>query len=353
MCRVGRRYGHGVSILALVLRLVGVSLLVGCSAEAERTTPSPAPTGMVWIPGGEFAMGSDEPDAAPDERPVHRVRVTGFWLDATEVTNAQFGAFVAATGHVTTAERPIDPAALSAQLPPGSPLPPPEALRPGSLVFRIPRDPAVRACMDWPTWWAFAAGADWRHPDGPGSDLIGREDHPVLHVSHDDACAYAAWAGKRLPTEAEWEYAARGGLTGRRYAWGDERDPDGACLANIWQGLFPERDDGTDGFRGTAPVGRFAPNGYGLFDMAGNVWEWTADWYRPDTYRTRNGVSVDPRGPTASFDPDEPFAPKRVTRGGSYLCSDVYCRGYRPAARMKTSPDTSLQHTGFRCARDR
>ena len=298
-------------------------------------------------------MGSDDPDAASDERPVHRVSLRGFWLDATEVTNAQFGAFVAATGYVTTAEQPIDRAALAAQLPPGAELPPAEALLPGSLVFRIPTDPAVRACMEWQTWWAFVPGACWRRPTGPGSDLAGREQHPVVHVSHDDARAFATWARKRLPTEAEWERAARGGLERQRYTWGDVRDPDGACVANIWQGEFPQQDDGLDGFRGTAPVGSFAPNGFGLFDMSGNVWEWTADWYRPDTYRRRGSrLAVDPSGPSASFDPDEPTAQKRVTRGGSYLCSDVYCIGYRPSARMKTSPDTSLLHTGFRCARD-
>lgn len=308
---------------------------------------------MVWIPGGEFAMGSDDADAAADERPLHRVSVRGFWLDATEVTNAQFGAFVAATGYVTTAEQPIDRAALAAQLPPGAELPPPEALQPGSLLFQIPTDPAVRACMEWQRWWVFVPGASWRHPAGPGSDLAGREQHPVVHVSHDDARAFATWAGKRLPTEAEWERAARGGLARQRYVWGDARDPDGGCAANIWQGEFPHQDDGVDGFRGTAPVGSFAANGFGLFDMSGNVWEWTADWYRPDTYRRRAAtLAVDPQGPTASFDPDEPWAPKRVTRGGSYLCSDVYCLGYRPSARMKTSPDTSLLHTGFRCARD-
>ena len=303
---------------------------------------------MVWLPGGEFDMGSDADDSQADERPVHRVRVSGFFIDATEVTNAQFRAFVAATGYVTTAERKPDVAEIMKQVPPDTPPPRAEDLVPGALVFVRPH--AADLARDWRAWWRWQPGADWKHPAGPGSDIAGRDAHPVVQVSWDDAVAFARWSAKRLPTEAEWEYAARGGLERKVYGWGDEKDV--ACKrANIWQGPFPVANSGADGYVTTAPVGSFAPNGFGLHDMAGNVWEWVADWYRPDTYARRGGAGVvnDPQGPAESHDPQEPGAPKRVTRGGSYLCSDVYCIGYRPSARMKTSPDTALCHTGFRC----
>jgi len=308
---------------------------------------------MVWIPGGEFTMGSDAEDAQPDERPSHRVRVHGFFMDVTEVTNAQFAAFVAATGHVTTAERPPQLGELMQQLPAGTQPPPADLLVPGSLVFEPP--PSATLDMHPHTWWRYVPGADWRHPTGPGSSIAGKDDHPVVHVSHDDALAYALWAGKRLPTEAEWEWAARGGLDRRHYVWGDARQPRGRehPPANLWDGDFPRRNLLRDGFATTAPVRSFPANGYGLYDMAGNVWEWCADWYRADTYAARAGNApvVDPVGPVASHDPDEPTVPKRVSRGGSYLCSDVYCCGFRPSARMKSSPDTGLCHTGFRCVR--
>jgi formylglycine-generating enzyme required for sulfatase activity len=338
------------------LTLVLLSALVpaaGCREETPAAAAAPAPPpGMVWIPGGEFDMGSAAPGALDDERPVHRVRVSGFWLDAAEVTNAEFSAFVAATGHVTTAEQVPDARALLEQLPPGAAPPPAAELRAGSLVFA----PAASATLDdhAHSWWRFVPGADWRHPEGPGSDLAGREQHPVVHVSWFDAEAYARWANKRLPTEAEWEYAARGGLAGATYVWG-EAPPDGTTVspANIWQGSFPRENSAADRFAGTAPVRSFAANGYGVFDMAGNVWEWCADWYRPDAYAaaTAGATAIDPTGPSDSLDPLEPTVKKRVQRGGSYLCSDVYCTGYRPSARMKCSPDTSLCHTGFRCAR--
>lgn len=305
---------------------------------------------MVLIPAGEFTMGSTDRDAKPDEQPRHRVRISAFLLDATEVTNAQFRAFVAATGYVTTAERAPDAAEILKQMPPGTPAPPPETLVPGSLVYT----PSLQSQLgDNPhSWWRFVPGADWRHPRGPGSSIAGLDDHPVVHVSYDDATAYARWAGKRLPTEAEWEYAARGGLDGKPYVWGEQRLPAGGEPANIWQGDFPRENLRRDGYEATAPVRSFAANGYGLHDMSGNVWEWVADWYRPDTYAQRaKDVAQDPVGPDSSLDPNEPTIPKRITRGGSFLCSDVYCTGYRPSARMKTSPDTSLCHTGFRCAR--
>jgi sulfatase modifying factor 1 len=312
----------------------------GAAPEPASIESPKAPPGMVWIRGGEFTMGSD--DGLADERPPHRVRVSGFFLDATEVTNAQFRAFVEATGHVTTAERAPTAEEILAQSPPGTPPPAKELLVAGSLVF----DPRME--NGW--WWKWQPGASWRKPDGVHELTPEMDAHPVVQVSWDDAVAYAKWAGKRLPTEAEWEYAARGGLDAQRYAWGAEKHPGGAQMANIWQGEFPGTNTNADGFGRTAPVRSFAPNGYGLFDMAGNVWEWVADWYRPDTYAKRPAGALDPRGPSSSLDPSEPESPKRVTRGGSFLCSDTYCIGYRPSARMKSSPDTGLFHTGFRCA---
>ncbi len=309
--------------------------------------PRLAPPGMVWIPAGEFSMGSDSPRSRLDERPAHRVRVDGFWMDETPVTNAQFRAFVGATGHVTTAEKPPELALIMKQLPPGAPPPPPESLVPGSLVFTPPPGPVP--LDDATRWWSWVPGASWRHPEGPGSSLEGRDDHPVVQVSWFDAAAYALWAGKRLPTEAEWERAARGGLDGKTYAWGDE--PPDAARCNIWQGHFPDRS--TRSHPGTSPVRALAPNGYGLHDMAGNVWQWCADRYRADAYRdlaTRSPVA-NPTGPAESLDPDEPGVEKRVQRGGSFLCDESYCCGYRVSARMKTTPDTSLAHSGFRCCR--
>ncbi len=318
-----------------------------CASIAWACAPSPEPgtEGMVWIEGGEFTMGSDSRVARADEQPAHRVRVDGFWMDATEVTNAQFLAFVKATGYVTDAERAPDLASIMAQVPPGTPPPPAELLVPGSLTFRAPQAPGQ-------PWWQWQASAHWRQPQGPASNLAGKDDHPVVHISWRDAKNYATWAGKRLPTEAEWEFAARGGIEDATYAWGDEADTQAARM-NTWQGEFPLERQAGDGYAETSPVRSFPPNGYGLYDVAGNVWEWVADWYRPDTYSRRAGgdVVTNPLGPESSFDPDEPFAPKRVCRGGSYLCSENYCTGYRPSARMKTSPDTSLAHTGFRCVR--
>jgi formylglycine-generating enzyme required for sulfatase activity len=294
-------------------------------------------------------MGTDDPEAAAAERPAHRVRVDGFWMDVTEVTNAQFRAFVEATGYTTTAERPVDWESLKQQLPPGTPRPPDDRLVPGSLVFS---PPAGLVALDDPSaWWRWVAGADWRHPEGPGSSIAGKDDHPVVQVSWEDAVAYARWAGKRLPTEAEWECAARGGLEGRRFAWGDELPPGSRPLANTWQGHFPDRDTGEDGFPRTAPVKSFPPNAYGLHDLIGNVWEWCADWYRPDAYRLRpaGGIVVNPTGPESGLDPNHPYQPGRVTRGGSFLCSPNYCSNYRPAARRGTAPDSGMSHLGFRC----
>ncbi len=302
--------------------------------------PGPAPEGMAWIPGGTFWMGGDD-ETMPDARPAHLVTVGGFWMDRTEVTNRQFAAFVEATKYVTVAERKPDPKDF-----PGAD---PADLVPGSLVFSPPdRDVPLD---DHLVWWSYVPGASWRHPEGPSSDLEGREDHPVVHVCWEDAVAYAKWAGKRLPTEAEWEFAARGGLDRKRYVWGDELAPGGRWMVNNWQGRFPAQNTQADGFRATAPVATFPPNGFGLHDMAGNVWEWCADWYRPDYYLS--SPRHDPKGPTASFDPAEPGMPKRVQRGGSFLCSDLYCVRYLPGARGKGEPMSAASHVGFRCVKDR
>ncbi|MDB6112500.1 MAG: hypothetical protein JWR69_4250 [Pedosphaera sp.] len=293
--------------------------------------------GMVWVPGGTFWMGAE--DGRPDETPVHKVTVDGFWIDTTEVSNQQFEKFVQATSYVTVAERKPDPKDF--------PDAKPELLVPGSVVFSPPTNAVP--LTDVSAWWEYVPGANWQHPEGPDSSIAGREKYPVVHVSWEDAVAYVKWAGKRLPTEAEWEYAARGGREKQPYVWGKELVPNGKWQANIWQGQFPNENTGTDGFKGTAPVASFAPNGYGLYDMAGNVWEWCADWYRPDYYA--QSPAKNPAGPDDSFDPEEPGAKKRVQRGGSYLCHESYCSSYRPGARMKCTPDTSLSHTGFRCVR--
>jgi formylglycine-generating enzyme len=319
------------------------------SQGPERSNPpTDNPSGMVWIPGGEFMMGTDDANAWPDEKPAHRVRVDGFWMDKTEVTNAQFRKFVEATGYVTTAERKPDWEELKKQLPPGTPKPPAEKLVAGSLVFTMTKHPVP--LNDVSQWWKWTPGANWRHPEGPGSDLKGRENHPVVQVSWDDAVAYCKWAGKRLPTEAEWEFAARGGLDRKPFTWGDDRGASGK-YANIWEGDFPYRNTAKDGYIRAAPAGSFQPNGYGLHDMAGNVWEWCSDRYRRDLYRLRAGKGTveNPRGPAKSFDPARPYQPQRSQRGGSFLCNDSYCSRYRPSARHGCSPDTGMSHVGFRC----
>jgi formylglycine-generating enzyme required for sulfatase activity len=304
--------------------------------------------GMVWIPPGEFIMGSNGPDALRAEGPAHRVRLDGFWIDATDVTNAQFRAFVEATGHVTTAERTPTVEEIMSQAPPGAPRPKQEDLVPGSVVFTPPDHPVP--LDDVRKWQKWTPGADWRHPEGPGTSLDGKDDHPVVHVSWYDATAYAKWAGKRLPTEAEWEYAARGGLEGKKYVWGDEPFSEEHPQCNNFQGHFPDRNTMRDGYARTSPVRAFPPNGYGLYDMAGNVWQWCDDWFLPDAY-ARSGtreVLVNPRGPEASFDP-RLRPPEHVQRGGSFLCCVGYCFNYRPSARLGCTPDTGMSHVGFRC----
>jgi len=349
---------------------VMASLLSRCAAEPTKNTaqskntggpptktaptanrPSkPWPEGMVWIPGGEFAMGSDEtgeslcglPGVTRDAQPIHRVWVDGFWMDVTEVTNAQFEKFVRATGYVTVAER----------IPTKEEFPtaPPENLIAGSVVFTPTPGPVP--LNNHFQWWRYEPGANWRHTDGPASTIDGRDKYPVVHIAYDDAVAYATWAGKRLPTEAEWEFAARGGIDGTLYTWGNEFRPGGKFMANTYQGPFPVKDAGEDGFVGLAPVAQFPPNGYGLFDMAGNVWEWCSDWYRPDYFAqlmAMGGVARNPQGPNVPFDPSEPGEKKRVHRGGSFLCTDLYCTRYMVGTRGKGESSTGTNHLGFRC----
>ena len=324
---------------------------------------APPPTGMALIPGGEFTMGTDSGRSFPNERPAHRVTVTPFYLDINPVTNAGFAEFVEATGYKTVAERPVDWEELKKQVPPGTPKPPDDMLAAGSLVFHPTEGPVD--LRDMSQWWKWTPGASWRHPEGPGSTIEGRDNHPVVHVAFEDALAYAKWAGKRLPTEAEWEFAARGGLENARYAWGDEENPDGKFMVNRWTGKFPHQNDGKDGFAGVSPVGSFPPNGYGLYDMAGNVWNWCSDLYRADTYASRafdSQACCDPQGPITTKDetpvrgdpspPSVPGAERRVTKGGSFLCHPDYCESYRPSARRGTPPDTGTSHIGFRCAKD-
>jgi formylglycine-generating enzyme required for sulfatase activity len=306
------------------------------------------PSGMVWVPGGEFEMGTNSDLGRPEEKPAHRVRVRGFWMDETEVTNSQFAAFVGATGYRTTAERAPTVEEIMKSAPPGTPPPDQGSLVPGSLVFRM--TPSAVDLSDFRHWWVWTPGADWRHPEGPASSIAGRENHPVVHVSWDDAAAYAAWAGKRLPTEAEWEFAARGG-TARLYAWGDEPFSDGQPQANIWQGEFPWKNSARDGFERTAPVRSFASNLLGLYDMSGNVWEWCSDWFDAERYRkTAPEPDVDPKGPEHPSGPAH--SARRAQRGGSFLCHDAYCSRYRPTARHGGAPDTGMSHLGFRCVRD-
>ncbi len=319
------------------------------------------PQGMVWVPGGQFQMGSDSRLAQPNEKPAHAARISGFWMDRHHVTNAEFRRFVQATGYKTTAERKPDWDTIAPQVMPGTPRPPDDALVPGAMVFTgTSYEVDLR---DFSRWWAYVPGADWKHPKGPASSIEGLDDHPVVQVSFEDAQAYARWAGKRLPTEAEWEFAARGGLEQATYVWGDEFAPGGRQMANVWQGQqprpFPVVSAKSGGAAGTSPVGTFPENGYGLQDMTGNAWQWVADWYRADQFSrvAKSGeAQVDPKGPADSWDPSEPGvpvgAPRRVTRGGSFLCNEAYCMSYRPSARRGTDPYTSMSHLGFRLVMD-
>jgi len=342
------------------ITLLDVTVLAGEAAPAGSAPThqpgGPAPAGMVWIPRGQFMMGTTDPttevcggpDRMDDARPIHAVFVDGFWMDETEVTNEAFAAFVSATHYVTIAEK----------LPRAEDYPnaAPELLVPGSVVFTPPKEPVS---LDDPLqWWSYVPGANWRHPEGPASSISGREKEPVVHVAYADAAAFAQWAKKALPTEAQWEFAARGGKSGERYSWGNSLQPHGQWMANIWQGEFPTKNTADDGFLRTSPVASFPANGYGLYDMAGNVWEWCSDWYRPDTYARQVAEAGDqvirnPHGPAEdeSIDPQEPGVAKRVQRGGSFLCTDQYCTRYMVGSRGKGAVDTGSNHLGFRCVR--
>jgi sulfatase modifying factor 1 len=322
--------------------MIGHERLVG--PEARPPPGKPPDTDMVWVPGGEFLMGSNR--HYPEEAPTHRVAVGGFWMDRFQVTNDRFRGFVRETGHVTLAQRPPNPTDYT-----GARL---DLLVPGSTVFVQPLHPVD--LRNHYSWWRYVPRADWRHPRGPASTIRGLSKHPVVHVAWQDVQAYARWAGKQLPTEAEWEFAARGGLDGAEYTWGDEFMPAGRFMANTWQGEFPLENTRLDGFGWTSPVGSFPPNGYGLYDMAGNVWEWTTDWFQDHDKVAETCCTVSsPRGGDRelSYDPQEVALgiriPRKVMKGGSHLCAQNYCRRYRPAARMPQAIDTSTSHLGFRC----
>jgi formylglycine-generating enzyme len=339
-------------MIVWVLRLLSVIASYGLFSDldqqalagAHRNTNRsslPEKDNMVCIPPGTFLMGCEEASFI-DTRPIHKVRISGFWMDKTLVTNQKFADFVRATHYITIAER--KPLAKDF---PGAP---PEKLVPGALVFTAPKHRV--SLGDYSQWWRYVPGANWKHPEGPASNINKRWNHPVVQVAYDDALAYAHWAGKRLPTEAEFEYAARGGLQGKQFSWGDDLKPGGKWLANIWQGNFPSHNSSEDGFYSTAPVASFPANGYGLYDMTGNVWEWCSDWYHADYYKTfaPGKIATNPKGPGSSYDPYEPGTVKRVQRGGSFLCSDQYCARYLVGARGKGEPSSGCSNVGFRCA---
>lgn len=322
-------------------------------AQIALSNPEPPikEPGMIWIPGGKFTMGTNEADAYEAEKPAVQVEVKGYWIDTHEVTNAEFAAFVEATGYITVAERKPEWEELKKQLPPDTPKPADLILVPGSMVFSPP--PYAVPTHDISLWWKWVDGANWKLPEGPGSSIEGKENHPVVHIAFEDAEAYAKWVGKRLPTEFEWEFAARGGVNGKRFAWGDELTPNGQYLANTFQGVFPHQNDGTDGFLGTAPVGTFAPNSFGLYDMIGNVWELTADWYDALKYARLAGQAPKlDAGMNPCYNPDNPYAMERVMKGGSYLCAANYCVNYRPSARQGTAYDSGTSNVGFRLVKD-
>lgn len=328
------------------------------STEMDQTSVSgessaqPGTEGMVLIPGGEYMMGAEGLLALPREFPKHPVSVDGFYMDTHEVTNAEFRAFVEATGYKTIAERPIDWEELKKQVPPGTPKPPDEMLQPGSLVFNPP--PNVTDLTNYFQWWSWTHQANWRQPEGPGSTIEGKDDHPVVHIAVADAKAYANWAGKRLPTEAEWEWAARGGLKDQPYPWGEKNVNETPYECNFFQGTFPSSNIAADGHEFTAPVGSFSPNGYGLYDMAGNVWEMTSDWFNEDYYKTLSTteVLVNPQGATESKYSQAPYAQQTVIKGGSFLCNDSYCASYRVSAKMPLEVDAAMNHVGFRLVKD-
>lgn len=317
----------------------------------EKPDAIKTPVGMVWISGGEFEQGAVSHDkmAMDHEKPSHKVTVDGFFMDVTEVTNAQFSKFVKATGYKTIAEREIDWEEMKKQVPEGTPKPHDSILQPGSLTFKKTKS-SLPNLFDFSQWWKWTIGANWKHPNGPKSTIKGLDNHPVVQIAYEDALAYCNWAGRRLPTEAEWEYAASGGKVGTMFFWGDDRSQL-AKSANSWEGEFPVTNTKIDGFERRAPVKSYIPNGYGLYDMAGNVWEWTNDWYNTNYYKelAASGiVTKNPTGAITAYNPQSPYAKEKIIKGGSFLCSDSYCASYRLSARMASSMDSSAEHTGFR-----
>ena len=310
--------------------------------------------GMVWISGGIYDMGASDGDrmALPHEKPKHTVKVDGFYMDETEVTNAQFSKFIEATNYITTAERPVDWDLIKQQLPPGTPKPHDSLLLPGSLLFKKTKE-SVPNLYDFSQWWRWTTGANWKQPEGKGSSINEKDNHPVVHLSFEDAMAYCNWAGRRLPTEAEWEFAARGGKRDKIYFWGDLTDKLSSYV-NSWEGEFPVDNTQADGFEKSAPVKTYPPNGYGLYEISGNVWEWTSDWYSSQYYQycKENSITNNPKGPNEAFNPNNPYMDERIIRGGSFLCNASYCASYRVSSRMATDPNTSLEHLGFRTVMD-
>ena len=326
-------------------------LILGCNKTKEKIhTTNPLIEGMVWIEGGVFQMGASDNDnmALMHEKPNHTVKVNGFYMDKTEVTNKQFSEFIKATGYITTAERPIDWDIIKMQLPPGTPRPHDSILMPGSLLFKKTTE-SVPNLYDFSQWWKWSIGANWKEPEGKGSNIVGKENYPVVHVSYEDAIAYCNWSGKRLPTEAEWEYAARGGKKNKIYFWGNLSNSLHQYV-NSWEGEFPVENIIKDGFEKSAPVKSFPPNNYGLYEISGNVWEWTSDWYNVNYYAQceKNDITYNPIGANKAYNPNNPYIDEKIIRGGSFLCNASYCASYRVSSRMATDPNTSLEHLGFR-----
>ena len=329
-------------------------LILGSKKEASVLVEKPAeievPEGMVWIPGGEFNQGAVENDkmALDHEKPAHPVAVDGFFMDVTEVTNKEFSKFTNETGYLTVAEREINWEEMKKQLPAGTPKPHDSILQPGSLVFKKPGK-KVPNLYDFSQWWEWKIGANWKHPSGPDSNLEGKENYPVVHIAYDDAVAYAKWAGRRLPTEAEWEYAAKGGAKNDIFGWGDDETLI-KKNANTWTGIFPSENNLADGYERMAPIKSFPPNDYGLYEMTGNVWEYTSDWYNTNYYNeaAEVGTQRNPKGASEPYNPHNPQVPEKVIKGGSFLCHVSYCASFRPSARMQNSLDSSHEHLGFR-----
>lgn len=335
-----------VGIINVIMLIIGLS---SCK-EYNNVNASTSKDGMVFIPAGTLEMGGDNEQADPNEYPKHKVAIDSFLMDETEVTNEQFKRFIEATGYLTIAERPLNWDEMKKQLPPDTPQPPDSLMQPGALVFHKTQTPVP---LDNPgLWWTWTIGASWKHPMGPNSNIDSIMNHPVVQIAWEDAVAFAKWVGKRLPTEAEWEWAARGGKENMIYSWGNDLIPGQKPAANFWQGFFPYLNDTEDGYFGTAPVKSFAPNGYGLYDISGNVWEWCQDWFDAEYYNKADSGRKNNSGPKVAFNPMMPYQQEKVIRGGSFLCSEEYCSGYRNSRRMGSTTDTGLNHTGFRCVKD-